>query len=589
MIVRIRHKPATSNGSVPFAVSGWIHGFILAYVALSPASTPAPRSLYEQQIQPSEKRLIWYHMRDKLPDISPGETKKSRLPRAQEKSKQTIVAGPKDLPGPRQLISMPAPEIQTPDALPLPNVVAMAPKAPPKLFAPPTPKPVSTAPSPLAEAPVVTPVADPKRSPIESSAPKAEPKAFRPPPTKKQEAKPDPVLPDAPAVDAKAQLKPLPLAVGDARAPLRKFTPTQSARAKLAEPNPLPDAPTISTKVPNQNLPIDLADPKAPRRAFTPPAAKRAATEGSAALPDAPRVEAAAGAASNPLAVAETRAPRRSYSAPAGTRARTAPAPELPNAPDVERVAASPPEASLAIVGMNPVRAPDFPTPPGSRQAGFSAGPEVRPKGGDQAGETSSTIVVPGLLVRGGEKDSPPRLIANAAPTSRETLRAAAREALHSAPPEGATPGAALPATRLSNAPDPRLEGRAVYTVAIQMPNITSYSGSWIVWFAEREPQTGRAPIEIRAPLPLRKVDPKYVAAAAEEKVEGTVRLSAIIRKDGSVDSVTVIKRLDDRLDASAREALAKWLFKPAMRNSTAIDIDAVFEIPFHLAPKPVR
>jgi TonB family protein len=138
----------------------------------------------------------------------------------------------------------------------------------------------------------------------------------------------------------------------------------------------------------------------------------------------------------------------------------------------------------------------------------------------------------------------------------------------------------------VSSAPDPRLNGRAIYTVAIQMPNVTSYSGSWIVWFAEHEPQPGAPSHDVRPPVPLRKVDPKYIAAAAAEKVEGTVRLFAVIRKDGHVESVALLKHLDDRLDRSAQEALAQWIFQPALLDGSPMDVDAVFEIPFRLAPK---
>jgi periplasmic protein TonB len=68
--------------------------------------------------------------------------------------------------------------------------------------------------------------------------------------------------------------------------------------------------------------------------------------------------------------------------------------------------------------------------------------------------------------------------------------------------------------------------------------------------------------------------------------VEGIVRLSAIIRKDGRVESVELLKHLDDRLDKSAEEALGKWQFQPALRDGSPVDVDAVFEIPFRLAPR---
>jgi protein TonB len=91
----------------------------------------------------------------------------------------------------------------------------------------------------------------------------------------------------------------------------------------------------------------------------------------------------------------------------------------------------------------------------------------------------------------------------------------------------------------------------------------------------------------MRPPGVVRKVDPKYIAAAAEERVEGTVRLFGVIGKDGHVGGIALLRQLDERLDRSAREALAKWEFTPALRDGVAVDVDAIFEIPFHLAPRP--
>ena len=67
------------------------------------------------------------------------------------------------------------------------------------------------------------------------------------------------------------------------------------------------------------------------------------------------------------------------------------------------------------------------------------------------------------------------------------------------------------------------------------------------------------------------------------------MRLAAVIGKDGKVDSVTILVHLDDRLDQSAQEAIGKWLFEPALRNGQPVDVDAVIEIPFRLAPKLPR
>ena len=237
-------------------------------------------------------------------------------------------------------------------------------------------------------------------------------------------------------------------------------------------------------------------------------------------------------------------------------------------------------EASMAIVGLNPARTIDVPPPPGSRTAGFSAGEQPRADGGTGA-NSIALLNVPGLVVKGGAKDTQPTLATSFSPTSRENLLAAARVTM-GAPKVAA--GAHLSGVV---APDPRFAGRTVYTIAIQMPNVTSFSGSWLVWFAEREPVAGAAAPQIRAPVVVRKVDPKYIAAAAAERVEGTVRLFGVIGKDGHVGGIALLRQLDDRLDRSAQEALAKWEFGPALRDGIPVDVDAIFEIPFHLAPRP--
>jgi TonB family protein len=143
-------------------------------------------------------------------------------------------------------------------------------------------------------------------------------------------------------------------------------------------------------------------------------------------------------------------------------------------------------------------------------------------------------------------------------------------------------------AIRVSSAPDPLWNGRDTYAMSVQMPNITSYTGSWMIWFAERREESGAGGV-LTPPVPLRKVDPKYFPAAMADRVEGKVRLAAVIRKDGRVDSVRLLQHLDERLDQSAQEAMAKWQFEPALRNGQPVDVDALIEIPFRLAPKVPR
>jgi TonB family protein len=407
-------------------------------------------SLYDQEIRPNRTRIIWYSLKDRLPEISPDPQISDPRPlRARTKSAQRLVAGAKETNHTPQLVWTPAPSIATPQIIPSPNLVALAPPTRPvRSFHP---------------APQATPAAAP----------------------------PPGVLPTAPSI---------------------------------------PDAPTTTTS------PVPLTIAKAVRPFQAPP-------------------------------------DRRTPAPQAATRLLEPP----PDAPSDR-----PREVGLAIVSLFPARNADIPTPKASQQAEFSTGPVPQPEGGNTSLEKNQ-VVIPGLLAHNGAADPSRSLVASLeAPTSRRNLMAAARSVN-----VGTTPPAEPPrAARVVDPPDPRFQGRAVYALAIQMPNITSYSGSWLVWFAEHQPDAGTPPSDLQPPSPLRKVDPKYFPEAIEDKAEGKVRLLAVIRKDGKVDVLEVVRSVDKRLDQSAQDALAKWEFEPATRNGRPVDVDAIFEIPFRLAPR---
>ncbi|HVO58630.1 MAG TPA: TonB family protein [Dongiaceae bacterium] len=142
-------------------------------------------------------------------------------------------------------------------------------------------------------------------------------------------------------------------------------------------------------------------------------------------------------------------------------------------------------------------------------------------------------------------------------------------------------------------APDAKPEAifarRRVYSLNVNMPNLNSATGSWILNFAELRSPTANplaaATGEIAEPSPVRKVDPKYPPTLAAEHVEGEVILYAVIRRDGSVDSIQVVKGIDEQLDANAVRALAQWKFRPAERNGEPLDLEAIVHIPFR-APR---
>jgi protein TonB len=280
------------------------------------------------------------------------------------------------------------------------------------------------------------------------------------------------------------------------------------------------------------------------------------------------------------------KAPTRPFTAPPSKAGQPSAKPLAMEAPP-DPIANSK-DLSVVVAGLNPSMLPSA-LPSTSSPGQFSAGPKLRPDGADASGEGKG-FSVPDLYVEGAKdaKSTKADLLAQAyaSPTSPSTLRAAALLGTPRAPiaheDRPATPSAA--AVKVSGAPDKRFTGRDVYMMAIQMPNLTSYSGSWLMWYADRTArEVGLAPVA--PPVPLRKVDPKYVASAAAERIEGKVQLACVIGKDGHVSHVEMIRGLDDRLNETAQEAMAKWEFEPATRHGEPVEVDVLVEIPFKLAP----
>jgi TonB family protein len=119
------------------------------------------------------------------------------------------------------------------------------------------------------------------------------------------------------------------------------------------------------------------------------------------------------------------------------------------------------------------------------------------------------------------------------------------------------------------------------YTMSLNMPNLTSGAGTWIIRFAELNDTPDKT--EVTAPVAMTKVDPAYPPELMRDNVEGTVTLYAVIRSDGSVASVRVLHGVDDRLDANACTALSRWHFQPGTKHGTAVDLEAVVQIPFRV------
>jgi TonB family protein len=134
--------------------------------------------------------------------------------------------------------------------------------------------------------------------------------------------------------------------------------------------------------------------------------------------------------------------------------------------------------------------------------------------------------------------------------------------------------------------PEQIFASRRVYTMNVNMPNLNSSTGSWILNFSELRSNPDGPHItssELTGPATMKKVDPKYPQSLISDRVEGEVVLYAIIRGDGSVDGIQLVRGVDEQLDDNAMQALSQWKFRPATRQGTPVELEAIVHIPFHV------
>jgi TonB family protein len=85
-------------------------------------------------------------------------------------------------------------------------------------------------------------------------------------------------------------------------------------------------------------------------------------------------------------------------------------------------------------------------------------------------------------------------------------------------------------------------------------------------------------PEAIQAPIP------QYTNDAIRNRISGVVLLYGIVRRNGRVDSLKVIRGLGYGLDEEALETVAtKWRFKPAMKEGRPVDCYVTIEVKFTL------
>ncbi len=336
---------------------------------------------------------------------------------------------------------------------------------------------------------------------------------------------------------------------------------------------PLPDMPALEQRPAEITL---AASPNAPARpklelkaGAAPRLAPRAHTGDAGPAPELAAAQAASGNPNPFIALSATPGP-------------PAPVVQPPPGNLAARVSISPEGATPGVPGGSPVNTPN--SAHGNGGAPASSGGAGT---GNGAGRNSIGVSISGgnpLANSGvsGLGGLPSKIsMAPARPVlTRPEPKANVDEPLERTGPPNF---AALP---IGAKPEQVFASKRVYTLYVNMANLNSSSGSWILNFSElRINQDGpkMTSSDLSGPVPLKKVDPKYPPTLIAEHVEGEVVLYAVIRGDGSVDSIQLVHGIDEQLDANAMNALSQWKFRPASKSGTPVDLEAIVHIPFHL------
>jgi TonB family protein len=338
-------------------------------------------------------------------------------------------------------------------------------------------------------------------------------------------------------------------------AAMRPKTPSQLTTTDTAAP----DIVTPEKQTGVINIASSSKSPPKPVLPVSPMSAPRAAPQNGEANAAAPDIGGHTGDSETLIALSASPAPLAPPPAmPAGN-----PSPRFSISPDGPQPGApcGPPKGSGAGGG--------------SGNGGGGHGPEGISITG---GNTADSAPISGLGI--GSSARAPGTVLPSRPVPRaRTLPEESKSPLYGS-------ASANTAPKFGMAPEEVLNGKRVYTLHVNMPNMTSASGSWVLNFAELNDAPpgvypGIASADLAGPVALRKVDPKYPPELRDEHVEGEVVLYAIIRKDGSVDSIQLVHSVDPHLDVNAMDALAQWKFRPAEKHGEPVDLEAVVHIPF--------
>ena len=92
----------------------------------------------------------------------------------------------------------------------------------------------------------------------------------------------------------------------------------------------------------------------------------------------------------------------------------------------------------------------------------------------------------------------------------------------------------------------------------------------------------GEEMLRVRAMEPVYKVEAKYPPEALRHHIQGTVRLEAVIGKDGHVEHLRLISG-HPLLVPAARKAARQWIYRPTLLHGKPVRVATEIDVQFQL------
>ncbi|HUL17249.1 MAG TPA: TonB family protein [Terriglobales bacterium] len=86
----------------------------------------------------------------------------------------------------------------------------------------------------------------------------------------------------------------------------------------------------------------------------------------------------------------------------------------------------------------------------------------------------------------------------------------------------------------------------------------------------------------VQAAMLINRVTPQYPPLARQTRISGTVRLHALIAKDGTVQQLEVISG-HPLLVQAALDAVKQWRYRPTLLNGEPVEVDTTIDVIFTL------